>query len=283
MQTRSKTSEQKARSTKDQKLAVRIQEGHPEEEQRDRGKDITTQVLSRGTWNICGLKKSGAELMEDLETRQVHLCCLQECKVNKEEHLTSRNGGHLIMFKPNQAAYGLGFYADQALWEARITVETKNDRIGMFSFKLRDTRHGKRDLRVAVVNVYAPHSGNVRKDSECLTKFYDELQEYLNKLKNDYTVVMVVGDWNAKLGRKRGTEVFMGSHGRGYRNEHGNRMSQFLANNRLIAANTAFRHRWHHVTTFEPYTNTSRHQIDYICIQQRYARMLMDARTYNKI
>ena len=69
----------------------------------------------------------------------------------------------------------------------------------------------------------------------------------------------VLGDFNARLGRKTGLDVkcgysdYMGSFGKGARNDNGEALLGFMTINGLFAANTCFKHSSRHVTTHTGY------------------------------
>ncbi|RLN55191.1 hypothetical protein BBP00_00008611 [Phytophthora kernoviae] len=72
---------------------------------------------------------------------------------------------------------------------------------------------------------YSPHSGW---DLEYVDKFYADLHAVLAQLPRRDTT-FVLGDFNAKIGRRRDREIFMGIWGRGRRNRNRNRNDHVLA------------------------------------------------------
>ena len=91
-------------------------------------------------------------------------------------------------------------------------------------------------------------------------------------------VLIIMGDWNAKIGDKP-VDGISGTHGLGDRNEAGERMTEFCEANQLIVTNT-----WYKQPTRRLYTWTSpeglhRNQIDYILIQKRWRNMIKSAKT----
>jgi hypothetical protein len=128
--------------------------------------------------------------------------------------------------------------------------------------------------------VYAPHSGLTQNDDrdDLRKNFYKSLQDTLDRLKNDETMIIMAGDWNSKLGRGA-EESIIGKYGKGTRNPNGQAMSEFLSRNKLFASNTMFPHPMRHRTTFGVDRTTAIYnQID-IAIQQRYKLLVTGARS----
>ena len=69
-------------------------------------------------------------------------------------------------------------------------------------------------------------------------RFYEDLQDLLELTsKND--VLVIIGDWNAKLGSQE-TPGVTGKFGLEVRNEAGQRLIEFCQENPLVTANTLF-------------------------------------------
>ncbi|XP_029657696.1 craniofacial development protein 2-like [Octopus sinensis] len=137
-----------------------------------------------------------------------------------------------------------------------------------------------------VINVYAPHSGRIVNAPEEIDEFYEVLTRTYLSLQSS-TFLLVVGDWNAKAGIRRGTETFIGRHGRGYRNLPGALLANFCKTLGLFLCNTAFDHPARHKSTwtgrrrgedrnYVPVYN----QIDYIVCRQKDTWLLQDSRSY---
>lgn len=91
-------------------------------------------------------------------------------------------------------------------------------------------------INMNIIQVYAP---TCEHDEEEVEKFYEELEEVLNMIKNN-EVIIIMGDMNAKIGE--GQEgYYVGSHGLGERNERGDRFARFCMEKQLIITNTFFK------------------------------------------
>ena len=90
-------------------------------------------------------------------------------------------------------------------------------------------------FNITVIQVYAPTSNAEEAEVE---RFYEDLQDLL-ELTPKRDVLFIIGDWNAKVGRKE-TRGVTGKFGLGIRNETGQRLTEFCKENTLVIANTPF-------------------------------------------
>ena len=124
-------------------------------------------------------------------------------------------------------------------------------------------------FNTTVIQVYAPTTD--AKEAEA-NWFYEDLQHFL-ELTPKKDVLLIIGDWIAKLGSQDTPQV-TGKFGLGEQNEAGQKVTEFCQENALVIANTLFQQHKRLL-----YTWTSP-QIDYIlcswrqrsCIQSAKAR-----------
>ena len=111
------------------------------------------------------------------------------------------------------------------------------------------------------MQVYAPTTDY---DDETIEKFYDDLEEAIDRKNNTHVIVM--GDFNAKIGKKGKVENnnWIGNHGIGVRNERGERLLDFAAENRLFITNTLFEKQTSRYWTWESPGGIYKNQIDFI-------------------
>ena len=86
-----------------------------------------------------------------------------------------------------------------------------------------------------VIQVYAPISNSEEAEVEW---FYEDLQDLL-ELTPQKDVLLIIGDWNAKVGSQE-TPGVTGKFGLGIQNEVGQRLIEFCQKNALVIANTVF-------------------------------------------
>ena len=111
---------------------------------------------------------------------------------------------------------------------AVLGYSLKNDR--MISVRLQ----GK-PFNITVIQVYAPTSNAEEAEVE---RFYEDLQDLL-ELTPQKDVLVIIGDWNAKVGSQE-TPGVTGKLGLGVPNEAGQRIIEFCQENALVIANTVF-------------------------------------------
>ena len=92
-------------------------------------------------------------------------------------------------------------------------------------------------------------------------------------------VLCVMDDLNAKVGNKQ-VEKTVGKYGIGDKNERGERLIGFCEKNKLIIANTFFKHPIRRLYTWKSPGDVIGNQIDYIMINQRFKNSIKNAITY---
>ena len=90
-------------------------------------------------------------------------------------------------------------------------------------------------FNITVIQVYAPTSNAEEAEVE---RFYEDLQDLL-QLTPRKDVLLITGDWNAKVGSQEIPGV-TGKFGLGVQNEAGQRLIEFCQENTLIIASTLF-------------------------------------------
>jgi len=158
---------------------------------------------------------------------------------------------------------------DRTSANAIMGYDTVSDRILSVRFR------GKK-ANITIVQVYAPTSIASEEEHE---SFYNDLQCIIDKTpKGD--VVMVIGDFNAKVGKHTGGEGdTIGGHGLGEQNEAGERLVEFCDGNSLGIMNTWFEQPKRRLYTWTTPDGKHRNPIDYILINKRWNSTIRDVRT----
>ena len=88
---------------------------------------------------------------------------------------------------------------------------------------------------ITVIQAYAPTSNAEEAEVD---QFYEDLQDFL-ELTPKKDVLLIIGDWNAKVGSQE-TPGVTGKCSLGVHNEAGQRLIEFCQENALVIANTLF-------------------------------------------
>ena len=90
-------------------------------------------------------------------------------------------------------------------------------------------------FNITVIQVCVPNNNAEEAEVE---RFYEDLQDLL-ELTPKKDVLIIIGDWNAKVGSQE-TPGVTGKFGLGIQNEAGQRLIEFCQENTLVIANTLF-------------------------------------------
>ena len=112
-----------------------------------------------------------------------------------------------------------------------------------------------------LIQVYAPATNAEEAEVEW---FYEDPQDLL-ELTPKKDVLLIIGDWNAKVGSQETPRV-TGKFGLGVQNEAGQRLTE----NTLVIANTLFQQHKRRLYTWTSPDGQYRNQIDYILCSQRW-------------
>ena len=90
-------------------------------------------------------------------------------------------------------------------------------------------------LNIKVIQVYSLTSSA---EEAAVERFYEDLQDLL-KLTPKKDMLLIIGDWNAKVGSQEIPGI-TGTFGLGVQNEAEQRLTEFCQENALVIANTLF-------------------------------------------
>ena len=129
-------------------------------------------------------------------------------------------------------------------------------------------------FNITVIQVYAPTNNAEEAEVEW---FYEDLQDLL-ELTPKKDVLLIIGDWNAKVGSQEISGV-TGKFGLGVQNETGQRLIEFCQENALVIANTLFQQHKRRFYTWTSPDGQYQNQIDYILCSQRWRSSTHSAKT----
>jgi hypothetical protein len=161
---------------------------------------------------------------------------------------------------------GIGFIV-KSKWKKYIEeVDVEDPRVGYLILKI------SKNTTIRFIQLYAPTSASEDDDIE---DFYELVDEVMARGKATYNIIM--GDFNAKLGKRKDGERFIGPHRLHERNERGERMSSWVEANRLHVMNTWFKKRMGRRWTWRSPSGKTRNEIDYILVDTK--RIICDVGT----
>ena len=110
-----------------------------------------------------------------------------------------------------------------------------------------------------------------------LAIFYEDLGDLLG-LTPKKDVLVITGDWNAKVGSQKIPGI-IGKFGLGVQNEVGQRLIEFCQENALVIANSLFQQHKRQLYTWTSPDGQYRNHTDYILCSQRWRNSIQSAKT----
>ncbi|CAG4964057.1 unnamed protein product [Colias eurytheme] len=166
--------------------------------------------------------------------------------------------------------YGTGFLVPTNLLENVIRFEAISDRLCMIRVR------GK-FFNISIVNAYAPTEDA---DEDIKDKFYDHLETVYEQLPG-YDAKIVVGDFNAKIGREDIFIPTIGKHSKhNTSNDNGVRLISFASSKGMVVKSTMFPHKEIYKGTWKSPDGKTVNQIDHVLIDDRHKNTIQDVRSY---
>ena len=224
-----------------------------------------------GQWNVRGLNALGklSILSKELERLEIGICGLSETKWSDEGHFQTTDG-HTVLFAGERGRehHGVGIWINKSIARSLLSYNPVNGRIISATF-------GGKPRDITVIQCYAPTAD---KPDEEIEQFYRDLGKVLTETPKR-NVIVITGDFNARVGADGVEEEISGKFGHGERNDRGQTLIDFCAENKMVITNTLFRlHSRHRYTWQHPNGNT-RSQIDYILINRQWKQAINNSRT----
>lgn len=230
----------------------------------DEGHSNRHTELNICTYNTRTLRtdESLESLLDELQNFKWDIIGLCETKRDGEGVVELQGGAWLFnkgKTEDNKDAKGIGFLIHPKFKDFVKEMKCHSNRV--ISLKI----HLTGDKQLCIIQVYAPTS---QYDDEVVEEVYEDVSKVMEESKAEYTIVM--GDFNAKIGRcQPGEESIMGKFGVGERNERGDMLLEFAAQQGLVIANTYFKKNKNRYWTWESPDGNTKNQIDFILSSQR--------------
>ena len=131
-------------------------------------------------------------------------------------HLPNNEDFSVIFAGGTEHRKGVTFVMRGIAMDSTINYSLKSERITI-------VRLLPKPKNLLLCQIYAPTAAD---SDEEIEKFYEEVEYAINETKKWDDIVIVTGDFNAKIGKGKQGEV-VGLHGLGERNEKGERLVEF--------------------------------------------------------
>ena len=225
-----------------------------------------------GTWNVRSLLQVGKlNLLEnELARLSIKICGFSEVWWTGKGHFM-KDTGHKVVYSGSDQKHrqGVALWLHSDIANSLISYEPISPRL--ICATLRATPQN-----ITVIQVYAPTTSDNEDDQE---QFYEDLQRAINKAPKRSTMV-VLGDFNAKIGKCPSQLPTVGQYGLGERNDAGDTLFSFCEANSLSIVNTLFKQPARRQYTWTSPDGKHRNQIDYILVHKRWRKSITNCRTY---
>jgi len=183
------------------------------------------------------------------------LVALQEIRWLGNGTLEKKNCAIFYSCNPVRHVLGIGFYVSSRFLPNILRFEPVSDRLCWI-------RVCGKFINYSIINVHVPTED---KDDEEKDKFYLELETIYSRCPK-HDIKMVLGDFNAKVGREENNHPYAGRNRlREESNENGYKLVQFAATADIIGG-TIFTHKNIHKATWRSLDGTTMNQIDHVLI-----------------
>lgn len=147
--------------------------------------------------------------------------------------------------------FGVGFIVKKHLKSCIKSFTGLSERVALLKMNIGN-------FELSIIQVYAPTEASTEEELEL---FYSTIDKAL-RLSGKKIIVM--GDFNAKIGQPNPNEIVTGNYGFGIRNGRGDRLIHFAYENNLNIMNTFFKKTKKQKWTWKSPNGITKNEIDYI-------------------
>ena len=230
-------------------------------------------VLNLATWNVRTLldntradrpERRTALVARELARYRVDIAALSETRLADKGQLTESGGGYTFFWSGRNSderrEAGVGFAVKSHLVRKLTKLpEGLNDRLMTLQLPL------DRKKCATLVSAYAPTMTN---PDDVKDKFYEELDALIAAVPKSEKLV-VLGDFNARVGTDHQTWEGIGKHGVGKCNSNGLLLLRTCTAHKLVITNTMFRLSTRNKTSWMHPRSKHWHLIDYVIVRAR--------------
>lgn len=224
-----------------------------------------------GTWNVQGMNEDGKveHIMNEMQNMKLDIMGLSETFLKETgdyiETLPSQDKFRIIYSGGKKSREGVGFILNKRCMNMPCAVIPVSERLIAMRIEAQPRN-------IFLIQCYSP---TAEKHEERET-FYNQLKKVIKKKKSE-EILMVLGDFNAKVGLGR-IDNIVGPFGLGVMNDAGEDFVSLCSENDLTICNTWFEQKESARHTWTSPSGNTKNQIDYICINQRYRNAILNAK-----
>ena len=211
-------------------------------------------------------------LAETLRAHSIDIACLQETRIPDQGHtiLSARNPEaqdiliplYKLLFSSatkNTVHHCVGIAVSMKMQALIVIWLPVSPRICAIQL---DTK----PCRTTIVCAYAPTEDAC---TEIKDDFYDSLRQNIEKVGKN-TIVLIEGDFNAKVGQPNDSKNCLGKFSIRERNNNGKRLCTFASLENLVLSSTTFQKRRWQLVTWHSNDKVTKNQFDHILINRRW-------------
>jgi len=235
---------------------------------RKRFKDHDLRIC---TWNVRSLYRSGAvtQLENVVSKYNADITALQEVRWTGQGCCKQRSCDVYYSGHATRHEFGCGFAVGKRLRHLVSRFTAVDERLAAIRIK----------AKYFYISLICAHAPTEDKDDTTKDAFYDKLEVLYNRCPRS-DVKIVVGDFNAKVGREGIFGQTVGKHSlHGKTSDNGFRLVSFAAAQNMVISSTRFQHLDIHKATWQSPDQNTRNQIDHVVIDGRHASSILDVRT----
>lgn len=239
---------------------------------RKRNNDFRKHDWKLGSWNVRTMLQAGKmqEIANEMLRFKLNVLALQEIRWKEAGKIDKLN--YTLFFSGNaekSGHAGTGFMISKDTRKLLLGFTPVNERLCSLRLK------GKFN-NVSIISAYAPTENADEDDKE---HFYIILEALIEKVPK-YDTILILGDFNAKIGKETFTKDVAGQHSlHTTTSENGLRLCQLAANYSMFISSTHFPHKKIHKGTWtHPGTNDV-NQIDHVLVNKRRLSSIIDVRS----
>ena len=220
-------------------------------------------------------QRRSALVAHELSRLNIDIAALSEVRFPDTGSLKEQGAGYTLYWsgKPQgeRRLSGVGFMIRNTIVSKLENLPTgHSDRIISMRLPLRKKQF------VTLFCVYAP---TLQADPADKDKFYTDLRNLVRNTPADDKVVILLGDFNARVGRdSEAWKGVLGKHGVGNCNDNGRLLLEFCAELQLTVTNTIFQQKDSLKTTWMHPRSKHWHLLDYVLVRQRDHRDVLHTR-----